>query len=84
MNRTNQKDFFLSLDTKKAFDRVAWDYMKAVLEKIALGWTMLNFISALYSSPSAKVWANGHLSNYLIYELSLEPLLRHIRVNENM
>lgn len=70
--------------------------MKETLKTIGLPQTMLNFISALYSSPTAKVKVNGHLSDAfsvsngtrqgcplspLIFILSLEPLLRGLNSN---
>lgn len=91
--------FLLSLDTEKAFDRVAWDYMMEALKAIGLPHRMLNLIFTLYSNPTAKVCVNGHLSNAcsiangthqgcllstLIFVLTLEPLLRRLRANPDI
>lgn len=47
--------FFLSLDAEKALDRVAWDYMDAVLCSIGILPLMISRIRALYSNPIEKV-----------------------------
>lgn len=89
----------LSTDAEKAFDRIDWSYLKAVLEAWGLGPHMLRWIMALYSTPSAKVKVNGHLSlgfpirngtrqgcplSPLLFALALEPLLRTIRANSDI
>lgn len=58
-----KQGFFLSLDAEKAFDRMAWDYIDAVLNHIGILPLMRAYIQALYSNPTAKVCVNGHLSN---------------------
>lgn len=94
MSSRVQPGFFLLLDDEKAFDRVAWDYMTAVLQTIGLPARLMAFIHVLY--PSARVRVNGTLSvefhitngsrqgcplSPLIYILTLEPLLRPLRSN---
>lgn len=80
-------------------DRVAWDYMGAVLEALGIGQRMCFFILSLYANPRARVRVNGHLSNAftihngtrqgcplspLLYILTLEPLLRCIWANSDI
>lgn len=80
---------FVSLDAKKAFDRVDWNFLKAVQEKFSFSGKILQAIMALYSNPSAKVVNSGMLSNSfriskgtrqgcplppLIFALIMEPL----------
>lgn len=89
----------LSTDAEKAFDRVDWTYMRAVLFRLGLGPNMLAWISSLYSSPTARVKVNGLLSDTfligngtrqgcplspLIFALTLEPLLNKIRLNKDI
>lgn len=91
--------FLFSFDAEKAFDRVAWDYMTETLRAIGLPNKMLNFISMLYSSPTARIRVNSHLldafqiSNEtrqgsplspLIFVLPLELFLRRIRANPDI
>lgn len=89
----------LSTDAEKAFDRVAWDYMSQVLQHLGLGRRMLTWIGNIYSTPSARVKVNGLLSDPLaitngtrqgcplsplLFIVSLEPFLCHIRANTNI
>lgn len=41
----------LSVDAKKEFDWVDWDFLRATLEHIGIGNTLLTRIMALYSTP---------------------------------
>lgn len=53
LTSTQRERFFLAMDTEKAFDRVAWDYMDAVLDALGLGRCMRTFYwSALCESKS--------------------------------
>lgn len=45
----------ISLEAEKAFDRVHWGYLEAVLRKFGIEDTFLQAILGLYSTPSAKV-----------------------------
>lgn len=99
MTSTHQEGYFISLDTEKAFDRVAWDDVQEVLIKIGLQERMLQFIMALYSGPTARVRVNGHLSDAfsisngtrqgsplspLIFVITLEPLLLCLKDNPDI
>lgn len=53
----------LSTDAEKAFDRVNWTYLRAVLTKMRLGPKMLSWVLSLYSNPKARVKVNGVLSD---------------------
>lgn len=63
LTSTQREGFFLAMDAEKAFHRVAWDYMDAVLAALGLGRCMLAFIRALYVNPRARVKVNGRLSD---------------------
>lgn len=77
----------LFFDTEKAFDRVHWTFLQAVLTKFGI-WFQ-DVILSLYSIPSAKVLTGGTLSIHfkifngtwqgcplspLIFALLMEPL----------
>lgn len=78
----------LSTDAEKAFDHVDWTYL-----------SMLAWILALYSAPSAQVKVNSLFSprfpikngtrqgcplSPLLFDLVLDHLLRTVRVNTDI
>lgn len=52
LTKFNKHGFFLSLDAEKAFDRLAWDYLEAILHSIGLGDRMIRFIMSLSKGKS--------------------------------
>ena len=89
----------LSLDAEKAFDRVHWGYVSAVLTKFGLVGGIHDAIMAMYSNPSARVFSADALStpfqitngtrqgcplSPLIFNLVMEPLAESIRSNKNI
>lgn len=63
LTKTKQSGIFLSLDAEKAFDRLAWDYLEAVLHAHGLGNRLIRLIMSLYIHPTAKVRVDGLLSD---------------------
>ncbi len=78
-----------SLDAEKAFDRLEWNYMWAVLQCFGFGEHFISMIKTLYHSPAASVITGniispsfplqrgtrqGCLLSPLLFCLSLEPL----------
>lgn len=97
LTTSKKQGFFLSLDAEKAFDRLDWDYMTAVLCKIGTRDCLLYLIMSLYAKPSARV--NGLVSNAfpiyngtrqghpllpLLFVLTLEPFLCCLRTNNDI
>uniref|UniRef100_A0A803K0Y7 Reverse transcriptase domain-containing protein n=1 Tax=Xenopus tropicalis TaxID=8364 RepID=A0A803K0Y7_XENTR len=95
----NSSTLLLSLDAQKAFDRLDWRYMFAVLEKLRLPKTFITGLKQLYTKPTAQVTIMGTHSDRieirggtrqgcpmspLIFALSLEPLAHAIRQNSNI
>lgn len=87
---------FVTTDAEKAFDRLNWTYLHAVLQKFNFPQTFIDKILSLYVSPSACVKVNGFLSSPfnisngtrqgcplspLLFVLCLEPFLTKIRTN---
>ncbi len=86
-----------SLDAEKAFDRLEWNYMWAVLQCFGFGEHFISMIKTLYHSPAASVITGNIISpsfplqqgtrqgcplSPLLFCLSLEPLTQPIRKSE--
>ncbi len=86
-----------SLDAEKAFDRLEWNYMWAVLQCFGFGEHFVSMIKTLYHSPAASVITGNIMSpsfplqrgtrqgcplSPLLFCLSLEPLAQAIRKSE--
>ncbi len=86
-----------SLDAEKAFDRLEWNYMWAVLQCFGFGEHFISMIQTLYHSPSASVITGNIISppfplqrgmrqgcplSPLLFCLSLEPFPQAIRKSE--
>ncbi len=86
-----------SLDAEKAFDRLEWNYMWAVLQCFGFGEHFISMIKTLYHSPAASVITGniifpsfplqrgtrqGCPLSPLLFCLSLEPLAQAIRKSE--
>lgn len=91
--------FLLSLDIYKAFDTLSWDYLRYVLQRWGFGDSILSWLSALYSTPSASVRYAGCLSpsfpisrgtrqgcplSPVLFVLALEPLAIALRADPNI
>lgn len=93
---TKTPAIFVALDAEKAFDRIHWGYLTKTFTKFGFQGNILKAILALYSSPSARVFTDGILSepfkitngtrkgcplSPLIFTLMMEPLAQTIRNN---
>ena len=49
----------ISVDAKKAFDKVQHPFMIKTLTKVGIEGTYLNIIKAIYDKPTANIRLNG-------------------------
>ncbi len=88
---------FFSLHAEKAFDRLEWNYMWAVLQCFGFGEHFISMIKTLYHSLAASVITGNIISppfplqrgtrqgcplSSLLFCLSLEPIAQAIRKSE--
>lgn len=62
LTRTNIQALILSLDAQKAFDRLSWPYMFAILVKYGFSGPFIQALRALYSHTTSQVQLSSHLS----------------------
>ncbi len=86
----------LSLDAEKAFDRLEWPFLLAVLQKMNFGPNLIRMIQMLYLNPLAMIRTNADTSSLfplsrgmhqgcplspLLFGLAVEPLANAIRAH---
>ncbi len=96
---TNANSAIFSLDALKAFDRLEWDYLWSVLERLGFGPKFLNTIRLLYKGPFASVTTGfcqsqpfplqrgcrqGCPLSPILFALSLEPLAQALRQSQTI
>ena len=89
--------YALFLDFEKAFDRVNWDYMFRLLERMGFGAEFVQWIKLLYTDPQAHLVINQNIQpalnptrgvkqgdplSALLFVLTIEPLGNLLRSHE--
>ena len=65
VNRNNLPGIIISLDQTKAYNRVEWNFLYKVLEKINFGPNFIKMIRTCYNIQSA-VEVNGVVSSFFL------------------
>ena len=60
--RRHPSAFIVSLDFQKAYDRVQWNVLLAILTKVGFGPRWLNLVAVMYDLRRAKLCRNGELT----------------------
>ena len=74
----------ISIDAKKAFDKIKHPFMIKTLQKMGIKGTYLNIVKAIYDKPAANIILNGEklkafpLRSGRRQECPLSPLLFNI------
>lgn len=86
----------ISIDAEKAFDRVEWSYLFAILTKCGIGKNFISWVLLLYTLPCASIITNNKRSGYLflnrgcrlgcplsplLFALAIEPLSIFLRTS---
>jgi hypothetical protein len=50
---------FLKMDMEKAFDRMEWNFLLAILKKLGFSSTWISWISICISTPTFSILLNG-------------------------
>jgi exonuclease III len=93
----DEEAYALFLDFEKAFDRVNWDYMFRLLERMGFGSEFAQWIKLLYTDPQAHLIINQNIQpalfptrgvkqgdplSALLFILTIEPLGNMLRSHE--
>jgi hypothetical protein len=93
----DEEAYALFLDFEKAFDRVNWDYMFQVLERMGCGSEFVQWVRLLYTEPQAHLVINQNIQpalhptrgvkqgdplSALLFILTIEPLGNLLRSHE--
>ena len=71
-NMSRIAHLLLKLDIKKAFDKLKWTFLLALLEKLRFGGLLTNFLQATYVHSASAILINGRMTDTI-------PLRRSVR-----
>ncbi|MCO5572642.1 hypothetical protein L7F22_026400 [Adiantum nelumboides] len=53
----------INMDLEKAYDRVSWEYILAVIDRMGFGSLFLGMVKTLFQNASASIQVDGYISN---------------------
>ena len=59
INKFKDNNHIISIDAKKAFDKIQHPFMIKILQKMGTEGTYLNIAKAIYDKPTANIILNG-------------------------
>ena len=59
ISKLNDKNFIISIDAEKAFDKIQHPFMIKTLQKVGIEGTYLNIIKAIYDKTTAIIILSG-------------------------
>ena len=64
LDTCQRPSLLLSLDAEKAFDRVEWNFLLAILNRLNMGSRFIEWVKSIYKSPKAAVITNCSSSDF--------------------
>ncbi|MCO5590485.1 hypothetical protein L7F22_044455 [Adiantum nelumboides] len=83
----------INMDLEKAYDRVSWEYILAVVERMGFGELFTGMVKTLFQNASATIQVNGYITESfqlarsirqgcplapLLFAIATDPLLRNL------
>ncbi|MCO5582925.1 hypothetical protein L7F22_036828 [Adiantum nelumboides] len=83
----------INMDLEKAYDRVSWEYILAVVERMGFGELFTGMVKTLFQNASATIQVNGYITESfqlarsirqgcplapLLFVIVTDPLLRNV------
>ena len=62
VNNENIQTAMLSIDQEKAFDRIEWNYLYSVMEKMGIPVELIKWIKIMYSNPVSAIIVNNFIT----------------------
>ena len=64
LDTCQRSSLLLSLDAEKAFDRVEWNFLFAILNRLNMGSRFMEWVKSIYKNPNAAVITNCSSSDF--------------------
>ncbi|MCO5557342.1 hypothetical protein L7F22_010905 [Adiantum nelumboides] len=89
----DQDYVMINMDLEKAYDRVSWDFILAVVDRLGFGNNFLGMVKTLFQNANASIQINGYISDNfqlarsirqgcplapLLFAITTDPLLRNL------